>query len=74
MEPSRERPSEFMTGLRLVGVGRVDILASHSTKRLWSLKAHSSDHEVVKWMLSSALVSPHPHLHTHIEFFKPCGK
>ena len=26
MEPSRERPSEFMTGLRLVGVGQVDIL------------------------------------------------
>ena len=28
MEPSRERPSEFMTGLRLVGVGRVDIYPS----------------------------------------------
>lgn len=26
MEPSRERPSEFMIGLRLVGVGRVNIL------------------------------------------------
>ena len=26
MEPSRERPSEFMIGLRRVGAGRVDIL------------------------------------------------